>query len=149
MHLAQYRQNSGSLPAKSAYPGFENDPVLTPQPVTRTNTTNAVTSGFGSQKPSDVSERFGQRPQSSSGQSANGGEGEDIKAKLARYKREREELEQVRLQLRAKNQNAVARQSPAGGTMRMNSLSLDDPRNRDLETVTKEVPLMFEQTEAN
>jgi len=41
--------------------------------------------------------------------SASAGDGEDIKAKLARYKREREELEQVRLQLRQKNQSAVAR----------------------------------------
>lgn len=68
-----------------------------------------MSSGFGSQKPSDMSDRFGQRPNSSSGMSASAGDGEDIKAKLARYKREREELEQVRLQLRQKNQSAVAR----------------------------------------
>ena len=85
-----------------------------------------------------MSDFFGQRPQSSNGLSASGGDGEDIKAKLARYKREREELEQVRLQLRARNQSAVARQSPNAGTMRMNSISLEDPRNRDLETVTQD-----------
>ena len=42
------------------------------------------------------------RPNSASGPSTALGS-EDIQAKLARYKREREELEQVRLELRAKN----------------------------------------------
>ena len=111
--LAQYRQNSGSLNAKTSYPAFENaDTILTPQPVTRSNTISGTASNFGAQRPDSGVDRFGQRPGSSGGISASG-DGEDIKAKLARYKREREELEQVRLQLRAKNQSAVARSSPA------------------------------------
>lgn len=75
-----------------------------------------------------------QRPNSSSGQSCEGGS-EDIKTKLARYKREREELEQVRLELRAKNQSAVARSSPsasaqANGGQKMNLVGHEDYKTK-------------------
>jgi hypothetical protein len=84
------------LNPKTSFSALDNnEAVLTPQPVHRANTMNGAASAFKSQRVSDGMDRFGQRPNSSSGQSAGGGD-EDIKAKLARYKREREELEQVR-----------------------------------------------------
>jgi 2-polyprenyl-6-methoxyphenol hydroxylase-like FAD-dependent oxidoreductase len=59
-----------------------------------------------------VSRTAHSRPSSSNGPQTRDS-GEDIKTKLARYKKEREELEQVRQQLRSKNQTALARSSPA------------------------------------
>lgn len=101
---------------------------------------SGTASNFGAQRTDAGLDRFAQRPASSGGISASG-DGEDIKSKLARYKREREELEQVRQQLRAKNQNAVARASPGASAMRMNSTV--DEQNVNVGQQ------MFEQATAN
>ena len=143
--MANNRQHSGNLNPKTSYSAFDNaEAVLTPQPVARANTVGAA-SAFAAQRVSE-GDRFGPRPNSSSGQSAGGDE--DIKTKLARYKREREELEQVRQQLRTKNQNAVARSSPAATSMRMNSVGREEPRAFEVPKRDVVQP-MYEQAAAN